>query len=421
MQRLALITIILAAACSRDRSQPSESSSPPPAAAAATERTGQPAPAAQPDQHPALLLAQAQFVEKAGEIEPGPAKLVILRRDDHGWTSEILEDEQSNVFHKAIVWHGGILTIGGGAALLRHWVRSGDDWKPKTLWRRSWHGKVDRLRDMELGDVDGDDRAEIVLATHDRGVVAIGDQGDGDWTFTELGKTDDVFVHEIEIGDVDGDGASEIYSTPSARNRYTGVQAGSVIRYDWTGDQYRKSQVARWDDTHAKEVLVTDADGDGTDELYAVREAVIDRGDDDVPTIATPVRVLRLDRQDDGSWSESVIASVDDRGARFLVPGDVDGDGDVDLILATMHAGLWLLRHDGDSFHKVLIDAESSGFEHATHVADLDGDGQLEIYVAADDQGELRRYVWKDNQFARRKLADIPAHHITWSIQHGTL
>ena len=35
------------------------------------------------------------------------------------------------------------------------------------------------------------------------------------------------------------------------------------------------------------------------------------------------------------------------------------------------------------------IDADSSGFEHAAYVADLDGDGTLELYVAADDQHEL--------------------------------
>ena len=38
------------------------------------------------------------------------------------------------------------------------------------------------------------------------------------------------------------------------------------------------------------------------------------------------------------------------------------------------------------SFTKELIDADSSGFEHAAGIADLDGDGRPELYVAADDQ-----------------------------------
>jgi len=51
-----------------------------------------------------------------------------------------------------------------------------------------------------------------------------------------------------------------------------------------------------------------------------------------------------------------------------------------------MASGLWLLEHRPDNVFKLrLIDAETGGFEHATHITDLDEDGKLEIYVAADN------------------------------------
>ena len=54
------------------------------------------------------------------------------------------------------------------------------------------------------------------------------------------------------------------------------------------------------------------------------------------------------------------------------------------------------------------IDAASSGFEHPVLLADLDGDGALEIYVASEDQQELRQYRWKNGAF--EKSVVMPLH-----------
>src|SRR5262245_60118806 len=67
---------------------------------------------------PALFVAQAQFVERPGPDGkpasiPGPAKLLIVRKTDKGWQTLVLEDPDSNVFHKAVQTPEGLLTIGG--------------------------------------------------------------------------------------------------------------------------------------------------------------------------------------------------------------------------------------------------------------------------------------------------------------------
>ena len=62
--------------------------------------------------HPALLVSQAWFETTGGRPVPQPAKLVIWRTDGTKWESETVLDKDSNVFHKAIPWKGGILTIG---------------------------------------------------------------------------------------------------------------------------------------------------------------------------------------------------------------------------------------------------------------------------------------------------------------------
>ena len=53
----------------------------------------------------------------------------------------------------------------------------------------------------------------------------------------------------------------------------------------------------------------------------------------------------------------------------------------------------------------------------------LDGDGQLELYVAAYNQRELKKYVWNADRktFDKTLLGRIDANVITWNITTATL
>ena len=138
------------------------------------------APTAPTDPVPTLLMVQAQFIDK----KPGPAKLTLWRWHEEQWFDSSIEDPDSSVFHKAIAWRDGILTIGAGAlpsdppkpAKLSHWTWDGSAWQESVLWEKVWSGKFQRIRDMELGDFDGDGADEIAMATHDMGVVAVADE-----------------------------------------------------------------------------------------------------------------------------------------------------------------------------------------------------------------------------------------------------
>ena len=372
---------------------------------------------------PSLLVAYSHFAKVDGKTTPQPAKLVIWRTDGENWWSHEILDPDSNVFHKAKPWRDGILTIGAMSAKLKHWTRDGESWKAEVLWERSWGGDFDRLRDIEMADLDGDGKKEIILATHDQGVVAVGTEGEAGWNFVEMDQTPDIFVHEIEVGDVDGDGTTEFYATPSLRNRSSGVsQKGRVVRYDRAEDgTWQASDVVSWPDTHAKEILVADVNGDGQDELYAVREAVTRKSGKTVK-IVEPVQIIRYDRGEDGSWVGTEVARLTDRQSRFLLTANVDGDPEKELIAAGFKSGLWVLdpKPDG-TFENKLVDAASGGFEHATHAADLDGDGVSELYVASDKQKELRVYRWNGEGWSKQAIAEIAPSHITWGIQDAEL
>lgn len=365
--------------------------------------------------YPALLVTQAWFwKDENDESQAGPARLEIWRQTPKGWERNRVEDSGSNVFHKAIPFEDGILTIGAEKALLKKWTFVDGKWKAETLWEKSWGGKFNRLRDIEVGDVDGDGKDELVLATHDAGVVAVANLAKGDdGKIIEMDKKADTFVHEIEIGDINGDGKLEFFATPSDRNQSKKSQSGKVVMYRFDGKEYKRSIVDEYLKTHAKEILVADIDGDKKSEMFSVLEAQrVGKA------IIKPVEFRQYIEQKDGSFTSTTIETLEDEQCRFFVPGDFNHDGSVDLIAAGYHSGLWLLEQKDGKWSKTLIDKDSSGFEHTSYGADLNKDGKLELYVAADNQGSLNQYFWnvEKKQFDKTKIGDIAENTFTWNI-----
>jgi hypothetical protein len=341
-----------------------------------------------------LALGLAVFTKSPeGRQVPGEATAAFLAPGST-WRHGTLKDPESNVFHKLLEYcprpdDCGVMTVGGTAAALKLW-RPGKD--PEILWKADFGGKSSRLRDAEVADVLGDGVPTVVVGTHDQGVVALVRPDGASWSAKELDRQPDTFVHEIEVGDLDGDGVREVYATPSLPNKLDGTpQPGWVVRYVPARGEGRKV-FADLGDRHAKEILVTDMDGDGKDELYASVEAVSGG--------SVEVRRYRADTPPDGG---DVIAVIPDKLCRFLTAGDADGDGKREIVAAAAKAGLWLLR-PGSPWQREKIAGDSSGFEHAALLADLDEDGRDELYVASDEQNEVRRYTWKDGAWTKDVL-----------------
>jgi hypothetical protein len=370
---------------------------------------------APPDQPNGLLLAMAVLGKtEDGKPMPMPAELGILVQRGGAWTYTKITDEESNVFHKAMAYEpaagkAGILTAGGVSPVVKIWRKGAE---PEVIWKTEFGGKPirERMRDLEVGDIYGDGVPAVAVATHDQGVVAVvKPDGAGGWTVEELDREPNTVVHEVELGDLDGDGVLEIYATPSLPNKLDGSpQPGQVVRYIPAKGEGRVV-VADLGDQHAKEILVEDVDGDGRDELYVSVEAVS----------GGQVRILRYDEDTDAA-AGSLITTINDQLCRFLTAGDIDGDGSKEMVVAAKKNGLWLLRPGDDpksGWSRKPIDRDSGGFEHASILTDLDGDGIDELYVANDDGDEVNRYVWKDGKPEKTTLysyEDVSG--FTWNI-----
>jgi hypothetical protein len=420
LQPILIAATALACGAPDDTATPERAATPPPAQPA----PAQPGPAAAStpaDLPQAIVLALAQFETRDGKPVPGAARMEFLVRSGGAWTMTPFEDRDSNVFHKVMVYRGGdgeaLLSLGGMAAIVKAWRREGRGLAASVVWQQDFGGKFSRMRDAEVADVYGDGKPAIVVATHDQGVVAVlRPAAAGGFEAQELDRKPDTFVHEVEVGDLDGDGALEVYATPSEPNRLDGsIQSGEVVRYVPAKGGAR-SVVAALGDRHAKEILVADVDGNGRDELYVSVEGHAD----DKQQLVDPVEIRRYEA---GTPPEkgAVIATLRDRLCRFLTAGDVDGDGKRELVAATFSSGVWLLRPGADpnaAWQASLIDRDSSGFEHAAILADLDGDARDELYVASDRHMQVRRYAWDGSKLAREVIYERPDDRpiFTWNL-----
>ena len=372
-----------------------------------------------PDSKPGrtLLIAESTFKknDKGKYVIPDMATMLILTNDGQRWKMEKIEDSDSNVFHKAAAYgNEGILTIGGNKAALKLWTKKDGKWSAKTLWSPTFGGKQNRLRDFEMADFNGDGINELAVATHDQGVVAVIWHKDGQWKAEEIDRKTETFVHEIEIGDLDGDGKLEIYATPSQPNTASSHgQGGGVNRYAWNGEKFVKSQVVSLEARHIKEILVADVDGDGKQELYAALEAQMGKDGN----MEAPVEIRRFDWKD-GKFVPTKVATINDRFCRFLVAGDVDGDGAVELIASAFSSGVWVIEKEGDHYTPTCIDSNSGGFEHSAYLADMDADGKLELYVADDKSGSVVGYTFKNGKYESKVINKrlVPRQAMVWNI-----
>ena len=357
-----------------------------------------------------LLVAMAEFGRNDdGSPMPLPARLGVVTPEADGWSYRTFEDPDSNVLHKALAYRsrdiGGLLTFGGTAATVKLWNAQGEQ---TTVWEADFGGSASRMRDAEIGDIYGDGQPAVVVATHDRGIVAVLHPNDrGGFDVEQMHAQPDTFVHEIELGDLDGDGVVEIYATRSEPNRMDGTdQPGSVFRYVPARGE-GPVVVADLGARHAKEILVADVDDDGADELYVSVEAV-----------SGGMVQIRRYRADSSAASVDVVATLPDQLCRFLTVGDVDGDGRREMVAATHRQGIWLLRPQDAEWTTERIADDSTSFEHAAILLDLDGDGRDELYVASDNQNELRRYDWSATGWSYDVLVEHPPEtpRLTWNL-----
>ncbi len=235
-----------------------------------------------------------------------------------------------------------------------------------------------------LGDLFGDQRLEIVWNSGEAaGPLAISSWDGAAWVTNNL-LGDQLKGHSLDIGDVDGDGDLDIFA---AEMRLEAGDAATQRLMLNNGDgEFTELVLASGIDNH--ESRLADVDGDGDLDIVG---KPFNTGTPrvDVWLNETAGTVMN-------AWTRRVIDPDRPDRAMFIRSGDLDGDGDPDLV-----TGQWWYENAGDPVLPWFRSQLPVPLKQAALVADLDGDGDLDIFgTQGIGSAPNSRLAWAENDGA---------------------
>ncbi|WP_162602344.1 serine/threonine-protein kinase [Nocardioides daejeonensis] len=206
--------------------------------------------------------------------------------------------------------------------------------KPRTQ-RLSVNTEIFTAASYGLGDFDGDGRDDLLVPTQRQDnylVLAVARSGDDgafadpvefSWRGSKRDNTSDL----LGIGDLDGDGLDDVYAIRD-RNK-----DGILVRpFLSTGDGFAKQRGTIIDDkvygTLLSDYVAADVDGDGADELVAMIHMKMDDGFGVGLTVTEFAQGSFVTPR---TWAEPTVALESYISPR-LAASDVDGDGRDDIV-----------------------------------------------------------------------------------------
>ena len=243
-------------------------------------------------------------------------------------------------------------------------------------------GGVDAFDLDNDGDLDVVNLEELNCAGQDAGNRVFVSLNDGDAGFTHLPPFQiSAGPHALAGGDLDEDGIVDLVTT-----HYTPYGARNVINVlRGLGDGTFAPEVVYAVGQGPMDVVVVDLDGDGHLDI-----ATANSGSDNIATNQETMSVLW--GAGDGSFTPATTSyapfAPDLLGATGMAAGDVDADGDLDLMVTTVAGGVAMYVNDG---------AHGFDFPHRLGIywrpcspllADFDGDGAADLATLVD-AGEL--------------------------------
>lgn len=273
-------------------------------------------------------------------------------------------------------------------------------WYENPSWRRHDVANGEFTTDGKVADLNGDGRLDIIVGDEKSELTWFENHDNGQrWETHRIGGG---YVHDIEVTNLDEDEEVEVVTCDKKEL--------VLWNRDGSGRWLRRTLLASSGEGIALADL--DADGDG-DVVFGASWLENTRGADGWPrhTIATgwpaDTRVRVRDMNADGRldvvlsasegpgtvswfaapplkeapWEEHRISEGELIGAHSLMVADLDGDGDLDVISAEMHTSsdkrVIVFVNDGAAGWRRQV--MSTLGSHNMQAADLDGDGDVDF------------------------------------------
>jgi len=276
-------------------------------------------------------------------------------------------------------------------------------------------------RSVGSADLDGDGDADVLSASHNDDKIAWYENTDGAGSFGPQRIITDSAegAGSVAAADLDGDGALDVASCSRTDDTVAWFENRNGLG-DFGHLQVIETQA---DDPHR--VVCADLDGDGDSEVLTVSDyghalawyentdglgsfggrnlfsaltlgaGIVEAADLDGDL---DLDLLFVSSESDevgwfenldgaGNYSNARLISVEATGISKVASGDLDCDGDLDVLHASLESGCiaWVENLDGTgAFGNRRVVAEQAG-ARSVDVADLDGDGDPDILSACPD------------------------------------
>jgi hypothetical protein len=350
--------------------------------------------------------------------------VVWLRRTSRGWERQVIEPDQlpieaGGAAHDIDADGDTDIVFGGDSrsAEVWWWENPGPDTNPSRRWQRrlikaSGSGKH---HDQIIGDFNGDGRPELVF-WNQRAKQLLWSEVPKDphapdpWPLTVIYEWTDGREHEgLAAMDIDGDGITDLVGGGSwYRREGDGRFSAHEIDPEMRSTRAAAGQLVAGG---RPEIVFVPGDADGPAKWY---------------------------QWNGKRWVPRVLEDKITHGHSLDI-GDVDGDGRLDVFIAEM--GRWGRAKSNRSARMLLLRGDGAGrFErttigigfgnHESRLADLDGDGDLDIlakpyswatprvdvFLNGGTGGGSRASSLPLNKWRRHLIADLPEKAIFVSI-----
>jgi hypothetical protein len=333
---------------------------------------------------PVSITAQKVQLPKP-DPDPYAANLPVTWGHGRGETADIDNDGDMDVVYSSVLLYNHTENWNNVRVVACLNTGSG-------TWTRGWQLKntdspIPVAPEFKLADFDRDGDVDLVETSN--GMVIRWNDGAGNFS-TESSPLHGVYPAvpgfsespQFEVGDFDGNGWPDIALFANLRQTANQPQffltGRFTIYYNQDGQNFTTATIQ----TNPEQVkflhtATADMDGDGRTDLLATRTPYAGGSE------------LQWFRNTGSSFAAGVIinslTNAQTLGGIAFVPGDLDEDGKVDLVFGTRFGEVqWRRNTGGGNFDPaVLIRANTQATSSDLGVADVDGDGDLDILTEA--------------------------------------
>jgi len=228
---------------------------------------------------------------------------------------------------------------------------------------------ADGAHSVFAADMDGDGDMDIVSASsRDHTIAWYENNGAADpsWTAANI-ATNAISARSVFAADMDGDGDMDIVSASMSDDTIAWYENNGAADPSWTAADIATSADG------AFSVFAADMDGDGDMDIISASYK-----DDTIAWYENNGAV-------DPSWTAANIATSADN-ARSVFAADMDGDGDMDIVSASMSDDTiaWYENNGAADPSWTAADISTSAYgANSVYAADMDGDGDMDIISAS--------------------------------------